>query len=465
MTKSFEVPQYVRDIIKKLDDQGYRVWIVGGAIRDFLAGNQIADYDVCTNARPRNVQKLFSNSAGYNAIPTGIKYGTVTILHPDGGQVEVTTLRKDISTDGRKARVRYTDDLVEDLSRRDFTINAIAYDPKRKEFIDPFSGIEDINARTVRCVGKADKRFKEDYLRMLRACRLAGYGTGFVIEPETFAGVKKNASKITKISRERVRDELVKMMKLPKPSKCINAMRNSGLLRYVLPELIPGIKCMQNVHHVDDVYTHTLMVVDASSPRHPRVRFGCLFHDIAKPQTREVKENGAVTFYNHEIVGADICYKALKRLRFSKHECEEISLLVRHHMFRFDINSKRKTIKRWMNKTTRNGVTLYRDLLRLRVADRKGNRAKWGKPLITRHFKNLVKAVREIEKFQEPMTLNDLAIDGDDLRRLGFKPGPVFKEILDYLLDKVQEDPKANNKVSLITFVHDKYIGKKPNIT
>jgi len=192
MSKSFEVPQYVRDILQKLDDHGFRVWIVGGAIRDFLAGNEVAYYDVCTNARPRKVLELFSDLQGYNAIPTGIKYGTVTILHPDGGQVEVTTLRKDISTDGRRARVRYTDDLVEDLSRRDFTINAIAYDPKRQEFIDPFSGIEDLNARTVRCVGVPNKRFKEDYLRMLRACRLAGYGTGFVIEPETFAGVKRN---------------------------------------------------------------------------------------------------------------------------------------------------------------------------------------------------------------------------------------------------------------------------------
>lgn len=463
---SFELPTYVRDIAQKLDESGYRVWIVGGAVRDHIMGQPVSDYDLCTDARPRKVMQLFGKqNKGYNAVPTGIKYGTVTVIHTSGDQVEVTTLRKDISTDGRRARVRYTNDLVEDLARRDFTINAIAYDIKQQEYIDPYTGLEDINARTVRAVGDPNKRFREDHLRIVRACRFAGYGSGFVIDPATFAAISKNASKVAKVSRERIRDELVKMMKVLKPSKCFNAMKNTGILRYVLPELIPGIGCIQNKHHKDDVYTHIMMVLDAVDSKHTRIRLGALFHDIAKPQTREERSDGIITFYNHEIVGADICYKAMKRLRFSKQECEEVSLLVRHHMFRFDMDCKRKTIKRWMNKTTRHGVALYRDLLRLRVADRRGNRAKWGKPVFTRHFKALLKAIREIERYQEPMTTTDLAINGEDLKKLGFKPGPVFREILTYLLDKVQDDASLNTKVQLLNLIHEKFIANRSNIS
>ena len=463
---SIEIPMYVREIAQELDKRGYRVWIVGGAVRDHIMGRPVNDYDLCTNARPRKVMYLFKKKVdGYNAIPTGIAYGTVTVIHPEGKQVEITTLRKDIATDGRRARVRYTDDLFDDLSRRDFTINAIAYDIKSKELIDPYTGIEDINARTVRAVGKPNKRFQEDYLRMVRACRFAGYGSGFVIEPETFAGIVKNASKVAKVSKERIRDELVKIVKTPKPSKCLNAMKNTGILRFILPELVPCIGCIQNKHHRDDVYTHVGMVVDAIHPKYTKIRLAALFHDIAKPQTKENKDGGIVSFYNHEIVGADICYKALRRLKFSKQECEEISLIVRHHMFRFAMNSKRKTIKKWMTKTTRNGVALYRDLLRLRVADRKGNRAKWGKPIFTRYFRSLLRSIREIEKYKEPLSAKDLAINGDDLKRLGFKPGPVFKEILGFALDKVLEDSSVNDKVTLITLIHEKYLANKPNIS
>jgi poly(A) polymerase/tRNA nucleotidyltransferase (CCA-adding enzyme) len=206
------------------------------------------------------------------------------------------------------------------------------------------------------------------------------------------------------------------------------------------------------------------MVLDAVPVKNTRIRLAALFHDVAKPQTREEKSDASITFYNHEIVGADICYKALKRLRFSKQECEGISLLVRHHMFRFDTDSKRKTVKKWMIKTTRSGVALYRDLLRLRVADRKGNRAKWGKPVFTRHFKDLLRIIREIEKYKEPLTTQHMALDGEDLKKLGFVPGPVFREILDYLLEKVQEDPKLNDKISLINLIHERFVAHKPNI-
>jgi putative nucleotidyltransferase with HDIG domain len=443
----------------------YDVWVVGGYVRDMLVGAMPGDIDLATTATPEQVQSMlrYTSVVPTSVVPVGIEFGTLKVLLLGPGakpyaEFEITTLRKDLLCDGRHAKVEFTTDLAEDLARRDFTINAMAYNLKTKELIDPFNGQEDLKNRTIRAVGDPATRFKEDHLRMIRACRFAGYGKGFAIEPKTWAAILEHRKLIQGVSKERIRDEILKMMKTPKPSKCINALRNTGLLHQIVPLVAIGIGVEQNKHHAEEVYDHCVATCDHLSPDNPILRLVGLLHDVGKPSTME-GEGEEAHFYNHEIVGAEAVYDWMREYKFPREDCEYASLLVRHHMYHFTYETKLSTIKKWMGKLKGH----HWDLMDLREADRAGNKAKEGKPLVTAHQEYLMSRMREIEKYKPPMSVKDLDIGGHDLIEMGFSPGPIFGAILDDLLDEVLEDPNLNEKEILRGMVEERNKGGRYN--
>jgi len=445
-----KVPTVLKDLMVFLDKRGVKSYIVGGAVRDLVAGQVPMDWDLSTPATPELLTTLFEGT--YKVIPLGIKHGTISVFHePSKFSCQITTFRKDVSCDGRHAEVEFTSDLETDLARRDFTINAMALD-LNGNLIDPFGGQADLKQRSLRAVGDPEERLREDRLRMLRACRFAAYGTGMIISQDLFRAIKENAWDIDGLSAERIQGELVKAMKYPLPSKAFNAMRNTGLLPFIIPELQQCHGVEQNKYHKDDVYTHILKVVDAVSPKRTILRFAALFHDIGKPDTKRVVR-GYASFHKHEVVGANKADAIMTRLKFPGDWTAQVVLLVRHHMWRFAEDTKDSTIKRW-------AVTVAphtRDLLRLRMADRKGNRAKEGKPAITWPMKCLLRKLIQFEKTSVPMTVKDLAISGEDLVKMGFKPGPKFKKILSDCLGLALEDPKNNQIDYFRGFIRGRY--------
>jgi putative nucleotidyltransferase with HDIG domain len=445
------IPPYiavVRDLIRK---RGGRIYAVGGCIRDMLLGQEPKDIDLATTLVPTDILKLDDTCIGeyyVSAYPIGIEYGTVVFMI-NNKRVEVTTLRKDVKCDGRHSEVEFTDNIHVDLERRDFTINAMAADITEGQplcIIDPFGGEQDLKNRTIRAVGNPEERFQEDYLRMVRACRFAGYGDGFTIEPGTWAAITKYKGKLLDhVARERIREELIKMMGTTHPSKCINALKNTGLLEYVIPPINNCVGVEQNRFHAETVYEHCIAVCDHLSPDRPILRLVGLLHDVGKPATKE-GDGDNCSFHSHEIKGARLAYNFMRNyLKFGNEECEYASLMIRHHMFHFDLDSKKKTIKRWLRKVK----GPYQDLFLLRMADRAGNKAKAGRPLVTTFMEDLLSKIREIEEYEEPMNVADLKISGSDLIAMGHTPGPQFGVVLRALLERVLDEPSLNKAEKL----------------
>jgi putative nucleotidyltransferase with HDIG domain len=443
----------VVDLLRTRFEHGL-VYATGGCIRDMLMGREPKDIDLATSILPPFILGLDGakhDDCTVHALPIGLEHGTVVLIVSDEAgseRVEVTTLRRDLKCDGRHAEVEFTTDIYLDLERRDFTINAMALDltnPKAG-LIDPFGGQDDLKNHTIRAVGDPELRFKEDYLRMVRACRFAGYGEGFTIEPQTWAAIGKYNSKLLDhVARERIREELIKMMKTPKPSKCINALRNTGLLQFVVPPVHNCVGVEQNRFHAETVYEHITAVCDHLPANRPLLRLVGLLHDVGKPITKE-GEGDSCSFHNHEIKGARIAYNFMRDyLKFSNEECEYVSLMVRHHMYHFDLNSKKKTIKRWLRKVK----GLQDDLFILRMADRAGNKAKVGRPLVTTYMEDLQKKCQEIIEWKEPMSIADLNISGRDLIEMGYTPGPQFGVVLRALLERVLDEPALNEAEKL----------------
>ena len=461
-TKLLYIPWHIASLLRTA---GLKTWVVGGWVRDNLLEIPSKDVDLCTTALPievttilPNVHKYMSNIQGKLSVhPLGWEFGTVLVhveMDPEGKDyqdVEVTTLRKDSDCDGRHCEVEFTEDIYEDLARRDFTINAMARDFSNIDIlIDPHDGQEDLKNRVIRTVGDPDKRFKEDYLRIIRACRFVGYGDGFNIEPKTWAAMIKNKEGILQISKERIRNEILSMMKTDNPSKCINALKNAGLLEYTIPPLVDCIGVTQNVYHLQPVYEHCVATCQAASKEKPLLRLAALLHDVGKPATREEDEEAdEVHFYNHHINGAEIVYNWAKKFKFPSKDCEYLSLITRHHMYHISLDTKKSTIKKWMSKTK----GYYWDLIELRKADRAGNKAKEGKPLITHFLQSLIDKMKEIEEHKEPFSLKDLNISGADLINLGMTPGPQFKIILNQLLEKVIKNANLNTRETLLSTV------------
>lgn len=449
-----------------LAESGHECYAVGGVVRDMILYRRIpegSDWDFATSATPEEVMRIFSKKK-FKVIPTGVKHGTVTVVYK-GKEYQITTYRidKEYLDLRHPSGVVFTRSIKEDLARRDFTINAMALNLVTGEFIDEFGGVEDLRRGVIRCVGDPFVRFREDALRMLRACRFAAK-FHFKIEKNTFDAIAKNAQNIKEISVERVKDELVKMMLARRPSIGIEYMRKSGLLEHVLPELLECFGVTQNVYHKYDVYYHSLITCDTISlltrdiddeKRIYRLKFAGLLHDIAKPITKQkVIENGVdvSTFYNHDVVGAGVAKRILKRLRFSNEDIEYITRLIRHHMFYYTDEWTDSAVRRFMRNV---GLDIVDDLFILREADRIGSgKREPGSVSIQKLKSRILKIVEE----QNAITVKDLRVNGYDIMEtLGIPPGPMVGKILNHLLQVVLEDPTKNERTTLLELAKKVY--------
>lgn len=434
------VPAAILDLLRRLQRAGHRGYLVGGCVRDLLRGVPVSDWDIATIARPDEVLRIFPS-----AIPTGLKHGTVTVP-TEVGPCEVTTFRIEWGyTDARRPdRVEFVTDLEADLARRDFTVNAIAWDPLHGEEVDPFGGRADLSARLLRAVGSPVERFREDGLRPIRAARFAAT-LEFELEPGTEAALGEARAEVARVAAERLRDELMKLLGAPRPSRGFEVLRKAGLLAILLPELQACVAVPQNRYHAYDVYFHTVYAVDSAPAEKPIVRLAALFHDVGKPLTRVERENGDATFYNHEFESARLAEVAMTRLRFGRDAVEQVVHLVRYHMFDYRPEWTDAAVRRFVQKV---GVDKIADLFDLRIADNVGNGLKTGFPHYLEEFRARIEGVLAAKA---ALTLGDLKVDGTDvMRELGLPPGPRVGEVLGWLLEQVVEEPSLNERDRLL---------------
>ena len=439
----FNIPSHVEQVVKTLSKSGYRAYVVGGAVRDLLLGKEPHDWDVTTNALPDQVQKAFKKT-----YPTGRKHGTISV-QVDGNIVEVTTFRKDgIYHDGRRpSSVEFTDNLTEDLSRRDFTMNAIAYDAINKELIDPFGGTKDINSKILKAVGNAKDRFIEDPLRMLRAIRFVSSYSMTLDQDIGFALMNYNYM-LVRISQERIRDELVKILTSPFNVWGLEDLRLYRLLEQVLPMHELLAKTRQSYPHVWTVWSHIIRTVGNLEGENIELLLAGLFHDIGKYETMTIEEDDSIHFYGHEIVGAKITEAELQRLKFPNKTIKRVVTLVRYHMF--DENMGKKAIKRLLRKVDKDFTLLY-DLIRLREADLMAMDKKFASKKL-QELELFKKRVQEIEKENEALDVTDLAIDGYDAMDLGFV-GKEVGQALEYAMQGVLNGLVKNNREALLDYI------------
>jgi len=451
MVKIMIIPKQVKEIMEKLGQKGFEAYVVGGCVRDLLRSEKPQDWDITTNAKPEEIQNIFSTplSGGLKSFYEN-QFGTVTVLTKSKdktlAEVEITTYRTETKyTDKRHPdKISFAKTIEEDLARRDFTVNALAMNDKG-EIIDSFNGQKDLKKKIIRAVGKADDRFNEDALRMLRAVRFATVlSVSWRIEDKTLKAIRKNAPWIQAISKERIRDELIKIFNSEKAAKGIDLLKQTELLKYILPELEKGVGVSQNRHHIYDIYEHSMRSLNVAAEKgySLEVKFAALFHDIGKPETKE-GEGPDSTFYNHDYVGAKVVARILSRLKFPKKFIEKVAMLVKNHMFvsdpeRLTEAGARRIIKRV-------GLENISDLINLRVADRLGMGRPKARPYRLRKVEYLIEKVSK-----DPISVAMLKIKGDDIMKiLNIEPGPKIGAINDVLLAEVIEDPKKNTKVYL----------------
>ncbi|HVY29420.1 MAG TPA: HDIG domain-containing protein [Polyangiaceae bacterium] len=444
------VPTEVRELCQRLKEAGHRSWIVGGCVRDELlrqergsgATHAQNDWDIATSARPEQVQKLFRR-----VIPTGIQHGTVTVLMGKDAQYEVTTLRGETSySDGRRPdAVYYVDDIKDDLARRDFTINAIAYDVLEDKLLDPFDGSGDLKRQLLRAVGVASERFAEDGLRVLRGARFVAT-LDLTLEEQTARAIEPSLDSYRKVSAERIRDEWMKTMKAKRPSRAFEIMKDHGLLAITAPEMLESVGCEQNKYHAFDVWGHAMACLDAA-PLMPVLRVAALLHDVGKPRSRAFSEKTQdYTFYEHERIGAEMVEPMLSRLRFSNEERQHIGALVRHHLICYDSSWSDSAVRRWIRRVT---PELVPDLYLLNEADVRGKGRDCSPDLAA--LEGLKAHVEKVLAAGAAFSIRDLAIDGRALMQdLGMKPGPDLGRILKALLDEVVDDPSKNQREILL---------------
>lgn len=430
-----KLPENIKFVLDQLKAGGFDAYIVGGCVRDILLDKQPKDWDITTSALPQDVEKAFT-SAYYNN-----KFGTVVIL-VEGEEVEVTTYRSEAKyTDKRHPdEVKFGVSLEEDLKRRDFTINAMAYDGMN--LIDLFEGKEDLKKRIIRAVGDASERYQEDALRMMRAVRFAAQ-LDFEIENKTWQAVIENRKLIAAVSGERVRDELMKIISSDDPFYGVWLLRESGLQAVILPELDKNVGLTQNKHHPYTAWFHAALSMAFTPSDDPLVRLAALLHDVGKPQTKQ-GEGPDATFHNHEIVSAKLARRIMLRLKFPKKEIDRVSHLIRHHMFYYNIGEITDAgVRRIL---VRVGKDNLRDLIDLRIGDRLGSACAKAKPY---KLVELEKRLAEVQK--DPIDTNMLAVDGHDIMKLlDLPPGREIGAVLNKLLDEVLDDPKLNTREYLI---------------
>jgi poly(A) polymerase/tRNA nucleotidyltransferase (CCA-adding enzyme) len=433
------IPADVRDLLGALWNAGWAAYVVGGSLRDVLLGRRPKDWDLATDARPEDTQALFPGSVYENA------FGTVAVRR-SGAEYEITTFRREheYADFRRPHRLEFGDSIEEDLGRRDFTVNAIAWgrttiEPEAEpHLVDPYAGRADIDARRLRAVGDPLVRFEEDALRMIRAVRLAA-ALGFEIESGTLAAIRDRAPLAAHLSAERISAELTRLLEAPRPSIGLRLMAETGLLAVILPELDAQRGVRQNKIPGDDLWAHTLRSVDAAPADRPTVRLAALLHDIGKPSTAA---DGR--FVGHDRVGARMARAVLARLRYGKSEQDRVAFLVDQHMFTYEQAWTDAAVRRFIAKV---GVRALEDLFELREADNVGS----GAPRDAGWLPELRRRVTEQLEADVALTLSDLAVNGDDLKaELGIAPGPELGRMLDDLLDRVLVDSELNDRPTLL---------------
>jgi len=485
------IPEEVKFVIYKLRENGYEAYIVGGCVRDLLRKAEPEDWDVATNAEPEKIGKIFLRSFANN------EFGTVTVQvqkskfknqndklklknekipKPEIMEIEITPYRIDEKyTDKRHPdEIKFAKTIEEDLARRDFTVNAIAMEirkilsieptplgqiygktaggvyPGEKleiKIVDPFNGQRDLKNKIIRAVGKPEERFSEDALRLMRAVRFATTLDSdkiWEIDKATKKAIQKNAHLLSFISKERIRDELMKIIMSSNGARGIETLRRLGLLKYIIPELEEGFGIEQNKHHIYQIYQHNLLSLEYAGRKNfsKYVRLAALLHDIAKPRTKE-GEGLDATFYNHEISGAKMTIQILQNLRFSKKEIEKIVKLVRYHLFYYDAEEVgESSVRRLVREVEPENMN---ELIQLRICDRIGSAVPKAEPYRLRHLKYVIEKVS-----QDPISVKMLKIKGGDvIEFLKISPGPKIGQILDILLSGVLDKPKRNKKESL----------------
>jgi len=425
-----DIPKEIKAVLDKLEKKGFDAFLVGGSCRDLLLGQIPKDWDIATNANPEQIQKIFPKSFCNN------DFGTVNV-----SGIEITPFRTEEKyTDKRHPdKVEWAKTIEQDLARRDFTINAIAFSVD-KEITDPYNGQKDIKNKIIKAVGLAKDRFSEDALRMIRAVRLA-VELNFKIEEKTKKAIKENSSQLRFISKERIRDEFLKIIMAQKAAQGIDLLKELGLLSFVVPELLENVGVSQSKHHIYDCYKHAVLSLDFAAKKGfgKHVRLAALLHDIGKPRTKR-GEGEEATFYNHEIVGAKMTAQILSMLRFSKKDIEKTVNLVRYHLFYYNVGEVTDASVRRL--VRRVGPENINELLQVRMADRIGSGCPKAEPYKLRHLRYVVEKV-----CQDPISVKNLKVSGKDVMEiLKEKPGPKIGQILDILLGCVLADPKKNKK-------------------
>lgn len=456
---SLKIPVEVLEVIEKLQKGGHEAYMVGGCVRDLLRGEKPKDWDVTTSAKPEEITKIFPDSFYEN------KFLTVTVktdsVEPTLKEVEVTTFRAEGKyTDKRHPdEVRFAKTLEEDLSRRDFTINALALsvvEGMAGEIIDLFGGQEDLKKKLIRAVGDPEKRFEEDALRMVRATRLAtelefsargGPAPGWKIEEKTGQAIKKLAGNLQLIAKERIRDELIKVFTTSRARKGIELLHELGLLKLIAPEVEEGIG-VENRPRIFTIWEHNLKALEYGAKQgFPiDVRIAALLHDVGKPRTKGPKKNDEWTFYGHDVVGGRMASQILERLHFPRDTIQKISTLIRWHLFKYDPDEgiTDSSVRRLIRNV---GAGNMADLVRVRICDRMGMGVPKAVPYRLRHFQFRVEKILREEEVPTPKMLK---VNGEEVMNiLGISPGPKVGHVLEVLLQEVMDEPVRNTHENL----------------
>lgn len=455
-----KIPKEISEILKTLEGAGFDSYLVGGCVRDLLINEELRrakrsepdlsvgpkDWDITTNAKPEQIQKIFSDSVYEN------NFGTVGIKTRSEKEnlkiVEVTTFRKDIGYSDQRHpdKIEFAKTIEEDLARRDFTVNSLAMRvserkaKKENEIIDPFKGREDLSKKIIRAVGVPEERFREDALRMLRAVRFSCQ-LGFSIDNKTEEAIRNNAHLLKKISKERIRDEFSKIIMTNEAEKGVRMLQSLGLMQFIVPELIEGVGVAQNKHHIYTVWEHNVLALGYAASKNYsfEIRLASLLHDVGKPRTKK-GEGADSTFYQHEYVGAKMTKKILEDLKYPKDVIDYVTHLVRYHLFYYNVGEVTEAgVRRFL---ARVGPENVDDLLKVREADRIGSGVPKAFPYKLRHLLFMIDKVK-----RDPISPKMLKLKGNDvIKILSIEPGPKVGHILNALLEEVMESPSLNTK-------------------